>query len=190
MLRSALLDLMGRFGRFTRDRSGVAAVEFALILPFMLTLYIGTLELSQIIIVDRRVSTIAGTVGDLVARSDGTISTATINDYFQASEAIIAPFSTSGLKQVVTLLSIKSNGDAKVVWSVGYNGGTARAVNANYPLSKTSEINKVARGSYLVVAETSYSYTPLLAIVFQNTVNYSRENYYVPRYGEVIAKTN
>ena len=36
-----------RLVRFARDRRGVSAVEFAMLLPLMLTLYLGTVEISQ-----------------------------------------------------------------------------------------------------------------------------------------------
>ena len=60
-------------GRLASDERGVAAVEFALILPFLLLLFLGTIEASSLITVDRRVNVISGTVGDLVARTDPTV---------------------------------------------------------------------------------------------------------------------
>lgn len=186
----ALSSLTRLVGRMRRDRRGVAAVEFALILPLMLTLYIGTLELSQIIIVDRRVTVVGGTVGDLVARSKGSINTATLNTYFQAANAIIAPYPTTNLKQVVSLISVSSTGVATVVWSQGYNGGTALTASAAYPLATTTEINRIARGSYLVASTVQYSYKALLGMVFSDTVNYSHTNYFVPRFGAAITKAD
>ena len=55
------------FGRLTRDDRGVAAVEFALILPLMLTLYLGCAELSQGLIATRKSTNVAIALSDLVA---------------------------------------------------------------------------------------------------------------------------
>lgn len=177
-----------RFGGFLHRSEGVAAVEFALILPFMLLLYIGSLELSQLIVVDRRVSTITGAMGDLVSRVDGEIANATLTDYFKAAEKIITPFPTTGLEQVVTCLEVSSAGVVKVKWSKGYNGGAPHVVDANYTLP-TAMINvakDATKTTYVIVSETAYGYKPLLGIFFDQAINMYRENFYLPRYGELI----
>src|SRR5690606_26616325 len=113
--------------RFFGETRAVAAVEFAIVLPLMLLLYVGAVEVSTLVTADRRVTTVAATVGDLVSRRNGAISTAQLADYFAASETIIAPFTTAGLTQVVSCLRVTADGRASVVWSRGYNGGVARA---------------------------------------------------------------
>lgn len=172
--------------QFRRNSRAVAVVEFALILPFLITLYLGSIEASSLFAVDRRVTTISGTVGDLVSRwnqSDGTMPGSTMTDYFQAAQGIITPYSTTGLKQVVTCIQVLSDGTTKVMWSRAYNGGVARTVNATYPLSATAQMNQIGRGGYLIVSETSYSYRPLLGYVFKTNINLYRETFYVPRFG-------
>src|SRR5690606_26993438 len=72
-----------RLRRFSHDRRGAAAVEFALVVPLLLLLYLGTVEASALYTVDRRIVTISGTMGDLVARVNGSISQATLDDFFQ-----------------------------------------------------------------------------------------------------------
>jgi Flp pilus assembly protein TadG len=55
--------------RFAKDSSGAAAVEFAMLLPIMFMLFYGTIEFSQALTVDRRVTQIASATADLVART-------------------------------------------------------------------------------------------------------------------------
>ena len=50
----------------------MAAIEFALIVPIMAVMFIGAVELSQAITVDRRVTQVASSTADLVARADTT----------------------------------------------------------------------------------------------------------------------
>ena len=56
-----------RLRRLIGDERGVSAVEFALLLPLMLTLYLGAVEVSQGIGADRKVTLTARTIGDLVS---------------------------------------------------------------------------------------------------------------------------
>lgn len=47
-LTGAFADFRLQLRRFARDRSGVSALEFAIVLPFMLLLYIGSVELGMV----------------------------------------------------------------------------------------------------------------------------------------------
>jgi Flp pilus assembly protein TadG len=80
--------------RFRSDKRGVSAVEFALILPVMLLLYAGTVEISEALSVDRKVNQLSATVGDLVAQRM-TMNTTEINNIFDAATAIMEPYDTS-----------------------------------------------------------------------------------------------
>ncbi len=168
-------------------QEGAAAVEFALIVPFLITLYMGTIEISDLIAVDRRVNVVAGTIGDLVARSDGSVSSTELSSYFDAAQGIILPYSRTGLKQVVTLVEVSSTGATTVKWSVGNNGGVAKTVGQPYPgFTTTTPIVVLAKSNYIVVGETSYSYRPLLGWVIKNAISLHRESYYLPRFGSCI----
>lgn len=179
-----LAAIIKRFGH--RD-DGVAAVEFALIAPFLLALYFGSMEASALYTADKRVNSISSTVGDLISQwdpNDGSIPTTTLNDYFAASTGLITPYSSTGVKIVVSLVEVKSDGTTKVLWSQGYGGGTARAVNSSYTqLPSTAMMNQVARGGCIVAAETTYSYKPVLGQIFKSALNLSHENFFLPRFG-------
>ena len=170
--------------RFRRDRRGVAAVEFALILPFLLLLYLGTIEVSSLYTADRRVTTIAGTVGDLVARTNGALSTAVLTDYFAAAKRIMQPYSLTGLEQVVSVVSVADNGTATVTWSRGSTPeSTPRAVGTTYPLALGSQMSALARDGFLVVTEVEYPYKPVYGVIIETTITLKRTEYFLPRYG-------
>ncbi|QQR36085.1 pilus assembly protein [Devosia oryziradicis] len=168
--------------------AGTAAVEFALVLPVMLMLYIGSVEVTGLISVDRKLQSAAGSLGDLVARSDTTITAATLKDYFKAAGGIMTPNPVAGLRQVVTQVQVLADGTTKVVWSRQSLNGTystgPHAVNAAFPLP-VAMVN-IAKGKYVIVAEGYYDYTPLSGFAFNQTVNLYRENYFMPRFGGSI----
>lgn len=182
--------LLQRMQRFGANEKGAAAVEFALIMPFMLALYFGSMEASALFTADKRVNTISATVGDLVSQWDpstvpAAIPSATLTGYFNASQGIIRPYSVTGVKQVVSLIFVASDGSTKVLWSVANGtGAVARTVNLPFaPLSTTSTTDVVARGGCIIAAEAEYAYSPLLAQVYTTSFNLYHINYFVPRYG-------
>ena len=65
---SAPLFRLARARRLLRNERGIAAVEFALILPIMLVLWLGGVEVTGALSVDRRLNNLASSIGDLVAR--------------------------------------------------------------------------------------------------------------------------
>ena len=178
--------------RFAKAQGGVAAVEFALIVPFMLIVYLGTTEAGALITMDRKVQSVAGAVGDLVARENGTISGATLQDYFQASSGIMTPYTTTNIKQIVTSVKVKVDGTTEVAWSREYLNGVM-SVGTTYPQNQPygratamASMTDIAKGSYVIVSEASYSYKPLYGFVFDQAVNLYRQSFYVPRFGEPI----
>lgn len=169
--------------RLWRDQRGVAAVEFALILPVLIMLYFGTIETASLFTADRRVANVAGTIGDLVSRAKKTITEDEINDYFQAASAIMLPLPTGPLRQTVSLIAIDSEGAATVVWSRPFNGGIERADGSDYPLPADETINVVGREEGLLVAsEVIYSYRPLFGIVYPNALSLRHEEFFLPRF--------
>ena len=54
--------------RFVGDQDGVSAVEFALLLPLMLTLYLGGVEVSQAVSADRKTMLVAHSIGDIISQ--------------------------------------------------------------------------------------------------------------------------
>lgn len=183
----ALAPLLNRLRAFRRDSRGIAAVEFALVVPVMLVMYMGSIELSDAITVDRRLSHVAGALGDLVSRADGSLPTTTLTDYFKASEGVLTPYKTNSLKQVVTLVYVDNSGDATVEWSQGYNGGVAHTEDAVFDLP--DEMANIAHDSYVVVSEATYSYVPLMSYFFSTNFGLSKQYFYMPRYGKAINLT-
>ena len=115
--------------RIVTDTRGIAAVEFALITPAILGIFLGTAELSQGVAVDRKVTITARSLSDLVAQST-TVSDADMTNIFNAATAIMTPYSASPLKARVSAVNIDASGNATIGWSsqsnwTAYAAGTA-----------------------------------------------------------------
>ena len=163
--------------RFRRDRRGIAATEFALTLPVMLTMYLGTVELSQGINAGRKVTQTARTVADLVSRVQ-TMNTAQMTNSFNAGVAVMAPYDAANLKMTVTSVSINSTGAVTVVWKKPFNGGVTS------PLSVPAAL--LVPDSSLILAEVQYDYTPVVGYVLSGTFNLNDKMYMRPRLSKEV----
>lgn len=159
--------------RFAGDRRGVSAVEFALLAPIMIALYLGLVEISDGIGVDRKVSLTASALANLTAQAT-TISSTEMNNILDASSAIVAPYSASKLKLTVTCLNIDANKNVTVKWSVTRNG-SARSGTLSIP----SDLQ--VADSQLILAEASYDYTPIVGYTITGTLTLSDRMYMGPR---------
>lgn len=165
-----------RFRRFARDRRGVSAVEFALLAPMMIGLYLGCVEISDGVAVDRKVSLASAALANLSAQvTTGTISTSDMSNILDASSAIIAPYASSKLKLSLSCINIDSTGKATVKWNVTRNGGSAKSGNITIPSALA------VPSSQLLFAEVSYDYTPIVGYTITGTISLSDKMYMSPR---------
>jgi Flp pilus assembly protein TadG len=172
--------LLGRYGA---DRRGIAAVEFAMLLPMMLTLYLGSVEVSTGVAVNRKVTLTTRALADLTSQYTD-VTNADMSNILNASSDIIAPYPVSGLSAVVSELSIDANGNTTVVWSDTLNG-TARSVGE----AVTIPASLVVPNTYLVLAEVSYSYNPSFGYVLTHTMTLNDHIYMRPRQSTSIQRT-
>lgn len=166
-------SILGRISRLRRDQRGVSAVEFALVAPMMIGLYLGCAEISDGVSADRKVSLISATLANLSAQVS-TISTSDMTNILDASTAIIAPYSASKLKMTVTCLNIDSTGKATVKWSVTRNG-TANSGVLTIPSALA------VPNSNLIFTQASYAYTPTVGYTITGTLTLSDKMYMSPR---------
>jgi Flp pilus assembly protein TadG len=171
-----------RLSEFAKDKRGVSAVEFAMLLPLMLTLYLGGVEVSQGISIDRKVTLTARTVADLVAQVS-SIDTAGINAALGAASAVMAPYPDNKAKITISVVDIDANGNAKIKWSNSKNG-TARAVGSSVSLPTALNV----KSSSLVWGEASYDYQPSIGYVVTGNMNLTDQIFMRPRLSETVQK--
>jgi Flp pilus assembly protein TadG len=172
--------LLARYGG---DRRGVAAVEFAMLLPMMLTLYLGSVEVSTGVAVNRKVTLTTRTLADLTSQYTD-VTNADISNILNASSDIMAPYPVSGLSAVVSEVTLDANGNATVVWSDTLNG-TARSVGQTVTIPPGLAVPN----TYLILAEVSYSYNPSFGYVLTHNITLNDQMYMRPRQSTSIQRT-
>ena len=112
--------------RFRKDKKGLAAVEFALILPLLITLFFGVVEVSMMMSARASVTSVASVTADLVAQKS-TLTPSDITNVFTAASAILYPNSVSDATIEIYSITDDNNATGKVAWSckkVGTNAAT------------------------------------------------------------------
>ncbi|MDZ4759755.1 MAG: TadE/TadG family type IV pilus assembly protein [Alphaproteobacteria bacterium] len=165
--------------RLTGDQRGLAAVEFALILPFMALLYFGAIEVTLLIGADRKVTQTASSLADLVARTD-SITQAEIDDVFEAASVLFAPFDASGVELRISSV-IDDSGVAEVEWSEGRNIA-ARAVGDVVVL----DAGVLPEDGSVIMAEVTYQYDSALGFFLQSATELNEIFYLRPRQGDKV----
>ena len=146
------------------DTRGVAAMEFALIAPMMGVMFIGAVEMSQVTTIDRRVTQIAGSTADLVARADKFISQTEIGDIMRVGSYIMKPYNATPVRIVMRNVtsSPSDKNNTKQSWTCTYNGTgqtqTCSCTNTAFTLPG----NLVTTNDSVVVSEVTYDYVPLI----------------------------
>ncbi len=172
-----------RLRRLARDERGVSAVEFAMLLPLMVTLYLGSVEVSQGIAADRKVTMTARAIADLVSQVS-TINNSGMTSTLAAASAIFYPYDVTKGTVTVSLVTIDANSKATITWSDSLNG-TARAKGSTVTLPSALLIPNTS----LVWGEATYNYKPVIGYVVTGTLNLKDQIYMRPRLSDTITRT-
>lgn len=158
-------------------RRGIAATEFALILPLMVLVLAGTAEFGNALLLDRKVTRAAQVAADLVAQEQ-TVDTAKLNDFLDAVEKVLVPYPAAAMRISLTSVwrDIDSN-SLRVDWSVARN--TAPLSTGSAYVLPTDMVPVL--GESVIVAEIEYSYSPLFADLITGALALSDRAYLRPR---------
>lgn len=108
--------LFKSFSQLTKSEDGVGAVEFALIAPVLLILYVGALELSVAMSVDKKVAKATSITADLITQGTSTDKT-TMQEMLGVAQSILAPFDGTSLEMEVIGIQVDSAGTPTIAWS-------------------------------------------------------------------------
>ena len=174
---------------FFRDCRGIAATEFAMIVPLMLVLLFATVEFASGLAVDRKVSLVARTIANLTSQGT-TASIADLTNYIGAANLIMVPYVQPGYpapSMTISELYIDpSTGIARVEWSWGSTPRGLYSAFGNLPLSMIATdptTHAILPNQYIIVSEVNTTFTPSLGSygVMNSAVTLSDVAFALPR---------
>lgn len=176
--------MLKRLRTLRRASDGLAAVEFALILPVLLALVFGAIEVTSALICKTDVTDTASTAADLVAQ-ESSIGDADINNVFSALTALVYPYPVAASQVVISSVIDDGHGGGKVAWSDAYQA-TPRSVGS----SVTVPAGLITTGGSVVMAEVTYTYTSPSTYLIKLPISMQNTFYSHPRRVAQIQRTH
>jgi Flp pilus assembly protein TadG len=179
---------------FRRERRGAAAIEFAMLAPIMVGLFIGSVEFSQALTIDRRVTQVASSVADLVAQTD-KLNNTDLDDMYELVKRLMAPYAWSPLKLSVTSVKKVDSNQPVVVWNYAKAGGQSYTPGQNYAGMPNGLLDNGNNGTIsIIVVKSTYLFKPPVSmwIVGQNAagINLAETFYLRPRKSLCVQNTS
>jgi Flp pilus assembly protein TadG len=166
---------------FRRGERGVISVEFALVLPVLIILFIGLVEFTEAFTIDRKLSNVASTVSDLVSQ-EASVTSASLNDVMQVANEIMKPYSAAPMSLVIVNVQANNDGDKTVAWSHPPGSYTDGETYTSLPETET-ETGLIDPNASLIVVEAVYNFTPTISR-FLGSFQISENAYFRPRMGQ------
>ena len=188
---------------FSKNVEGLAAVEFAYVLPLMLLMFLGSFEISRAISMDRKVNAVAAITGDLVAR-ERAVDPGVLASIMNIVNEVLAPYDPADLRvAVVPIQASNNNPPTAFVYANPFQHGGSISVPgrcSTYNLQNVEDI--LAPGATAIVVEVEYDYRPVFAEIFAglqsilyntnlgNSDTYTARSIHSPREGCVDFEDN
>ena len=156
------------------DKSGLAAIEFAMVLPLMTLLFFGMLEASDLLTVKRRIANAGNSLADLVSQAP-TIKSAEIGDSIAGVKRLLEPTDTSTLSiRIISVIKGPNPEDPVLVhWSRDDRGNTPYPAGSTY-VGLDADTTVRAEAS-LIVVEMDYEYVSALGgRIFSSPFDFSQ----------------
>jgi Flp pilus assembly protein TadG len=169
--------------RFLASTRGVAAVEFAIMLPILVTLFLASVDAARAIAIYTKVRSASYTL-DAITNQYTTIQSADMSAILGATSVVLAPYSSSPVVVVISQIKVSSASSATVNWSATLNG-TALTQNSTFTVP-TNFASCASYPCYLIYGQVSYTYAPLFLYFTKSAITLSDSLYVTPRVSECI----
>ncbi len=191
---------MRRLVAFVKSRSGTAAVEFAIVLPVALLVYVGVAEVTDGVLASRRVTTVTKTLTDLLSLQGTTtqststptpgnaVSATTLSALLTSAATLMAPEPTTPLSMTISAIDVTNTAQgtccsALVRWSYTQSGTLRPCLVQLTVLPSTSDyaLTQIPSGLLpygtqlpaplsVLITDVSYTYQPTIS---QNILNFA-----------------
>ena len=174
------------FRRFAAARRGVAAIEFAMVLPVLAVLFLASFDGGRAVAIYMKVRAATYSLAAITNQYQ-TISSSDMQTITGATAVILQPYTSTPVVVTISQIDIAKANSATVAWSYSLNG---TALTAGSSVTLPSNLSTCgAYPCYLIFAQVSYPYAPIFGYFGSGTVNLSDNLYVTPRSSTCIVYT-
>ena len=155
-------------------QDGTALIEFALVLPIMITLFMGVFEGTRVIAASMRLANAAQSVADMVAQQSNITSTIMTN-FCNGGQLSMTPLSGTSLKIAVAEVT-NNNGSLVVDWN-DTSCNSATTISNATTLATTLVPNA---NDSVVIVQATYAYTSPISYVLSKSYTLTQTAYQRP----------
>lgn len=194
----------GLIRRLAACRDALAVVEFALVLPLLLTLYVGGYVVTDMITCNRKVTIATRELTDIATRYP-ELTASQAQAILAASQQVLAPYNFQNATAILSEVQVVDATHVKVVWSEAIaNGQTVTSTRQpNDSITVPSGLipsslipSDSSQGNYcslnatsgtgtqagcMMLGEVSYAYTPAITYSNFTSMNLYDDIYMFPR---------
>jgi Flp pilus assembly protein TadG len=184
-LTSAIRPSIASLRSLLKDRRGLGGVEFAIVTPLLIMIYVGAFELSLGFTVAGKAARASSAVADLVSQQPDVNSTY-LGNMSNVVKSILAPYEGSKFTLKISGIEVTGANQGTVIWSRDQNGAVPYAVNSTttVPAQFTATKAFVIRTELVVEHEVLLFASSLASST--KTVDLSKTAYFRSRQAEII----
>lgn len=149
--------------------SGTAMIEFGLVLPLLMMMLLGTIEISRFAVLNQKIDKIANSMADFVTQGT-TVSDANLTSFANTASEIMSPYTYSGtiVFSSVAYVTVSPTGACSTVgavcitWQKKKLGALASHIGSQGSSPTLPAGYTVASGQDVIAVEAIYNYTPFV----------------------------
>lgn len=169
------------FARALRHDGGIAATEFALILPVLLLVLMGTIELTNAMTAKRKLLNATQSAADLIGQETDITSTE-FDTIYLAARLTMSPVDVTNM--TIGVASVRyddTTGAPTLDWTDSYGGGTVTD-----PLTKA--VGHGEAGASIIIVSATNVYSPLVTLIIPTSFVMRETTYVRPRTVDYVIK--
>lgn len=178
-----------RRSRLAHCESGIALLEFAMVLPVLLLLLFGTYEVHRYVTVNQKLETAAFQLLDMVTNTQ-SISATRLDGLMSSVNVMIAPYTSEDMRVIVTSIRQPDGGSPTTLWQRSLPAGSPGSTVSNGTGMPAHVPLTLVDRDQVITIEILFRYKSVLGLEVSDAFLDSESIYKLaisrPRYGSLV----